>query len=127
MLLFATTVGVVVGTATFAYLRSRMAGKDADPPLELDTLVQRVSDDLWRLDSLRTARGEYPMFSLSEVTLEVAFVVRTSRTQDNSVKFEVIALTEKSAIEREKANKVVMKLQPLTPEPTDTSQDSGIR
>jgi hypothetical protein len=83
---------------------------DVTEALSLDTLVDAVSEQLLRAQARRIAAGRAAVFEVSELTLEVSFVVTTSKRGGGGIDLHVIKADGSVKYDRESIQKVTLTL-----------------
>ncbi|MFT8244062.1 trypco2 family protein [Roseomonas sp. BN140053] len=83
---------------------------DLAEDLSIETLVRAVSDQLLRSQAAREASGKPAVFEVSEMTLEVSFVVRSSKQAGGGFTLSVIKADGSMKFDKETVQKVSLKL-----------------
>jgi len=82
--------------------------------LSLDTLVDAVSGQLLLSQQRRIAAGLPAVFQVDELTLEVSFVVTSSKEGSGGISISVVKADGKLKYDQESLQKVTLKLTAVT-------------
>jgi Trypsin-co-occurring domain 2 len=63
-----------------------------DEEISVKELIQKISEDLLDSEQERTARGQRPVFEVSELTVELAFVVSRTRQGRGGLDLRVVSV-----------------------------------
>jgi hypothetical protein len=81
-----------------------------DDEISVKELIQKISEDLLESEEERTARGQRPVFEVSELTVELAFVASRSRQGRGGVDLHVVSVGGDAGSVNERAQRMTLRL-----------------
>lgn len=79
------------------------------PDLDLATLIAAIRTDLERAEAARRQASVPPLFRMSEMELELNFVVTRTTTGKGGIDFKVLSLGGEREVAREQVQKISLK------------------
>jgi hypothetical protein len=100
---------------------------DFSEDLSIEALVTAVSEQLLRSQSARLAAGRPAVFEVSDLTLEISFVVTTSKSGGGGFDLKVIKADGALKYDTESVQKVTLKLNAVPSQKLASSGFAPVR
>jgi Trypsin-co-occurring domain 2 len=88
-------------------------------------LIQKISEDLLESEQERTERGQRPVFEVSELVIELAFVVSRTRQGQGGLDLRVVTVGGKAGRADEQTQRMTLRLVAVGGEEKRAADTSG--